>query len=101
VEEESSKEVINQESDEPCLSLVATLVGDARVCLPTRRQTMAYLMTMDEMIEAIQAELDLDHRYCFEDEGVVTFGDDKIHYVRLPEEFRLTIDGATLFVPRP
>lgn len=61
---------------------------------------MAYMMTIEDMIADIQQYLDTDPTYWMEDEGVVTFGDDKIHYVRLPDEFRLTVDGATLFVPR-
>lgn len=61
---------------------------------------MAYLMTVEDMIADIQQYLDTDPRYWSEDEGVVDFGSEKIHYVRMPDEFRLTVDGATLFVPR-
>jgi hypothetical protein len=62
---------------------------------------MAYLMTIDDIIADIQQYLDTDHRYFDQDEGVIDFGSERIAYVRLPDEFKLTVDGATLFVPRP
>ena len=62
---------------------------------------MAYTLTLDEMIDEMVANLDTDPTYWMENEGVVSFGVEKIHYVRLPDEFKLTVAGATMYVPRP
>jgi hypothetical protein len=61
---------------------------------------MRYELTVADLVEAVQEHLDVDHRFAHDDEGYFPWCDEKVAYVRLPDEYQLTYRGEVFNVVR-
>ena len=50
----------------------------------------------EQLCSEVQEHLDADPRFFDQDEGVFEFYGERVHYVRLPDEFKLTIGGESI-----
>ncbi len=55
----------------------------------------------DQLCNEVQEFLDADHRFFDQDEGVFEFYGERVHYVRLPDEFVLTVGSEIITCVRP
>ena len=55
----------------------------------------------DQLCNEVQEFLDADHRFFDQNEGVFLYYGESVHYVRLPDEFVLTIGSETITCVRP
>ena len=55
----------------------------------------------DQLCNEVQEFLDADHRFFDQNEGSFEFYGERVHYVRLPDEFVLTVGGETITCLRP
>ncbi len=55
----------------------------------------------DQLCSDVQEFLDVDHRFFDQDEGVFEYYGERVHYVRLCEEFVLTVGEETVTCLRP
>ncbi len=55
----------------------------------------------DQLCNEVQEFLDTDPRFFDQDEGSFEYHGERVHYVRLPDEFVLTIGQETISCVRP
>ena len=57
---------------------------------------MRYELTVGDLVEAVQTNLDTDPRFFDQDTGAFEWDGERVLYVRLPDEFELTFRGETI-----